>query len=97
MINGPIGAKLGAEILVSIRPHNIKIKIANRTDNGEKNQLSGVVDKVAYLGDRVDYRILVGDSAIRVQTEPGEIFTEGTKVLLVLPPGKIGVIPARVH
>jgi len=97
VINGSIGAKLGAEILVSIRPHNIKIKSIDRKDNGEKNQLCGVVDKVAYLGDRVDYRILVGDSAVRVQTAPGEIFTEGTKVLLVLPPGKIGVIPAKVQ
>jgi iron(III) transport system ATP-binding protein len=97
MINGSIGAKLGAEILVSIRPHNIKIKSMDQKGDGEKNQLCGVVDKVAYLGDRVDYRILVGNSAIRVQTEPGEIFTEGTKVLLVLPPGKLGVIPAKVQ
>jgi iron(III) transport system ATP-binding protein len=97
VVHGSIGAKLGAEILVSIRPHNIKIKRMDRKDNGEKNQLYGVVDKVAYLGDRVDYRILVGDNALRVQTEPEGMFTEGTKVLLVIPPGKIGVIPAKMQ
>jgi iron(III) transport system ATP-binding protein len=97
MVDGSVGPKLGADILVSIRPHNIKIKKLDREGRSGRNELRGVVDKVSYLGDRVDYRVLVGPSPIRVQTEPGEIFTEGTKVSLLLPPGKIGVIAAKAQ
>jgi iron(III) transport system ATP-binding protein len=94
-VDGSIGAEVGAEILVSIRPHNIELKKLDQQDHGGRNELCGVVDKVSYLGDRVDYRVLVDASPVRVQTAPGEIFTEGTKVLLLLPPGKIGVIAAK--
>ncbi|HXV84289.1 MAG TPA: ABC transporter ATP-binding protein [Candidatus Binatia bacterium] len=95
--NGRIAERLGAEILASIRPHNIKIKKSRDKSKNAKNQLSGVVEKVSYLGDRVDYRVLVGEQGLRVQTEPGEVYPEGTKVLLVLPSDKISVIPANLR
>jgi iron(III) transport system ATP-binding protein len=88
-IHGAGPLKVGTEVLVSIRPHNVQIA---RQDSGMKNQLAGTVEKVSYLGDRVDYRILVGDRALRVQTQPGEIFAEGTKVSLLLPHDKINVM-----
>ena len=78
--------------MVSIRPHNIKIRKSAGEGRGARNEINGVVEKVSYLGDRVDYRIVIGDKALRVQTEPGEVYTEGTKVLLLLPPEKISVI-----
>ncbi|MGH7835585.1 MAG: ABC transporter ATP-binding protein [Candidatus Binatia bacterium] len=88
-VDGSIATKVGSEILVSIRPHNIKI---GRESKRVRNELEGVVEKVSYLGDRVDYRVSVGTKALRVQTQPGEVFGEGTKVALVLPPDKISVI-----
>lgn len=91
--SGPL--KIGEDILVSIRPHNIKIKRIAGEDGGAKNELLGVVEKVSYLGDRVDYRIAAANKALRVQTEPGEVFGEGTKVTLFLPPSKISVILSR--
>jgi iron(III) transport system ATP-binding protein len=91
-IDGFIASRMGAEVLVSIRPHNIKFKKIDGEDKQTRNELAGVVEKVSYLGDRVDYRIVVGDRAVRVQTEPGEVYAEGTRVVLVLPPGKISVI-----
>jgi iron(III) transport system ATP-binding protein len=93
-LQGSLASRAGEEILVSIRPHNIKM-------NGEarvaKNELAGVVEKVSYLGDRVDYRISVGERTLRVQTQPGEVYPEGTKVWLVLPPEKISVIPVQAQ
>ena len=96
-INGRITERLGAEILASIRPHNIKIKKLHGEGKSARNELSGVVEKVSYLGDRVDYRVLVGESGLRVQTEPGEVYMEGTKVLLLLPSDKISVIPVNLR
>jgi iron(III) transport system ATP-binding protein len=96
-IDGSTAVTIGADILVSIRPHNIKIKKNAAEGQGAKNEINGVVEKVAYLGDRVDYRIIVTDRPVRVQTEPGEIYPEGTKVLVVLPPDKISVISANAR
>ena len=83
--------------MVSIRPHNIKVKKSDGESKGTRNELTGVVQKVSYLGDRVDYRIGVGEQALRVQTEPGKIYAEGTKVLLVFPPDKISVIAEKAQ
>jgi iron(III) transport system ATP-binding protein len=82
----------GADVLVSIRPHNIKIyKEVIQT----RNELHGIVEKSAYLGDKVDYRVRVGDSILRIQAPPGEFFTYGTEVSLQLPAEKISVISVR--
>ncbi len=80
---------LGADVLVSIRPHNINIyKNLKKT----RNELLGIVEKGSYLGDKVDYRVRVGDASLRIQAPPGEVFTEGTEVALHLPAEKISVI-----
>ena len=90
-IDGCRELNMGADVILSIRPHNIKIyKEVNKT----RNELQGIVAKGAYLGDKVDYRVRVGDSILRIQTPPGEVFTEGTKVCLHLPAEKISVISA---
>ena len=90
-IDGCRALNMGADVILSIRPHNIKIyKEVNKT----RNELQGIVEKGAYLGDKVDYRVRVGDSILRIQTPPGEVFTEGTKVCLHLPAEKISVISA---
>ncbi|MGE5060467.1 MAG: ABC transporter ATP-binding protein [Betaproteobacteria bacterium] len=90
-IDGCRELNMGADVILSIRPHNIKIyKELNKT----RNELQGIVEKGAYLGDKVDYRVRVGESILRIQTPPGEVFTEGTKVCLHLPAEKISVISA---
>jgi iron(III) transport system ATP-binding protein len=90
-IDGCRELNMGADVILSIRPHNIKIyKEVNKT----RNEVQGIVEKGAYLGDKVDYRVRVGESILRIQTPPGEVFTEGTKVCLHLPAEKISVISA---
>ena len=95
-IEGCVAAGAGAEVLLSIRPHHIKIE-SNREDSAKSNRLIGIVEKAAYLGDRVDYRVMIGERVLRVQTEPGEFHAEGTKVALLLPPDKISVISALLQ
>jgi iron(III) transport system ATP-binding protein len=90
-IDGCRELNIGTDVILSIRPHNIEIyKEVDQT----RNELQGIVEKGAYLGDKVDYRVRVGDSILRIQTPPGEVFTEGTKVCLHLPAEKISVISA---
>jgi iron(III) transport system ATP-binding protein len=82
----------GADVLLSIRPHSISIyKESGRT----RNELQGIVEKGSYLGDKVDYRVCVGERILRVQTPPGDVFPDGTKVSLHLPAEKISVISAK--
>ncbi|HEY7217025.1 MAG TPA: TOBE domain-containing protein, partial [Candidatus Binatia bacterium] len=88
-IDGCGTLNVGADVLLSIRPHNIRIY---KEGNGTRNELQGIVEKGAYLGDKMDYRVRVGESILRVQASPGEVFTGGTKVALHLPVEKISVI-----
>jgi ABC-type Fe3+/spermidine/putrescine transport system ATPase subunit len=91
-IDGFVASGVGADVFVSIRPHNIKMETERQ---GRRNELVGVVEKVSYLGDRVDYRVLLGENALRVQTQPERAYAAGTQVSLLLPPDKITVIPAH--
>jgi iron(III) transport system ATP-binding protein len=83
----------GADVLLSIRPHNVRI---SKEGHQTRNELHGVVEKGSYLGDKVDYRVRVGESILRVQAPPGEVFTDGTKVSLHLPAEKISVISVNL-
>jgi ABC-type Fe3+/spermidine/putrescine transport system ATPase subunit len=93
-IDGTSSLRVGAEIFVSIRPHNIKL---DREGKSARNALAGVVEKVSYLGDKTDYRVSVGERVLRVQTQPGEVYKEGAKVSLLLSPDKISIISANVQ
>ncbi|MGE5215679.1 MAG: ABC transporter ATP-binding protein [Chloroflexota bacterium] len=93
VIDGCRTLNVGADVLLSIRPHNIRMyKEGSKT----RNELQGIVEKGAYLGDKVDYRVRVGESILRVQTPPGEVFTDGTEVSLHLPAEKISVISVNL-
>ena len=93
-IDGCKAMPTSGNVLISIRPHNIAI---NREENGTRNELHGFVEKGSYLGDKVDYQVRVGESILRVQTPPGDVYAEGTKVSVRLPPDKISVISANVR
>ena len=93
IIDGCRTLNVGADVLLSIRPHNIRIY---KEGSKARNELQGIVEKGSYLGDKVDYRVRVGESILRVQTPPGEVFTDGTKVSLDLPAEKISVISVNL-
>jgi len=69
------------EVLVVVRPEDIEI-----TDNGT---IPGIISKMIYLGDRMDYRILSGDKILRVLSSKDIIRHEGEKIRLTIKKGAI--------
>jgi len=72
------------KLLFFIRPNDIDL--FPPTHAGGENTFGGVVSKMTYLGDKVDYRIVVGEGLeLRVQTDGKVRFAEGESVRLQLP------------
>jgi ABC-type Fe3+/spermidine/putrescine transport system ATPase subunit len=71
-------------VLLFIRPNNVELLPA--AHQGGANVFPGVVDKMTYLGDRNDYRVLVVDGLeLRVQTDGKLRFAVGDQVKVYLP------------
>lgn len=75
----------GEELLVFIRPNDIRL--LDLDDEGvEDNVFEGVIKKATYLGDKVDYRISIGDNfEMRVQVGRMSRFRKGDKVKVHFP------------
>jgi ABC-type Fe3+/spermidine/putrescine transport system ATPase subunit len=74
----------GRDVLLFIRPNDVELLPAAHESG--MNIFEGVVDKMTYLGDRSDYRIVVGESLeLRVQTDGKVRFDEGENVKVHLP------------
>jgi ABC-type Fe3+/spermidine/putrescine transport system ATPase subunit len=90
-ISVPAGAEMspGRGVLLFIRPNDVEL--VSESDQiqmltGGENILPGTVDKMTYLGDRNDYRIVVGEGLmLRVQTDGKIRFKEGESVKVHLP------------
>ncbi len=70
-------------LLFFIRPNDIELFPPGHV--GGENTFDGVVRKMTYLGDKVDYRIVVGSLELRVQTDGKVRFAEGDSVRVQLP------------
>lgn len=92
-IDGCQTLPLGKDVLISIRPHNVRIE---RSDHKTRNALLGIVEKGSYLGDKIDYRVRIGDRMLRVQTAPGELYADGATISLHFPEDKIRVIAVNL-
>jgi ABC-type Fe3+/spermidine/putrescine transport system ATPase subunit len=74
----------GQSVLLFIRPNDVELLPASQEQG--TNIFSGTVDKKTYLGDRSDYRVVVGESLdLRVQTDGKVRFDEGERVRVHLP------------
>jgi ABC-type Fe3+/spermidine/putrescine transport system ATPase subunit len=74
----------GQELLVFIRPNDIELLPGDF--EGEENVHDAVVDKLTYLGDKIDYRLSVGDDlSLRVQTDGKVRYDVGQSVRVRLP------------
>ena len=78
----------GASLVVSIRPHEIEVVAADRSAPAAANVLAGTVQRTSYLGDAVDYQVLVNDSdvVLRVSAPPPVRLGPGDPVTLAIPP-----------
>src|SRR5436190_1670505 len=82
------GLKPGAPVVVSIRPHEIRLVARGQPPSPDPNVLAGVVQRASYLGDAVDYQVRVNgsDVALRVTAPPPAVFRSGATVTLALAP-----------
>ncbi len=76
----------GAAVTVSIRPHQIELVTdeTGRSFSGDENLLRGTVERLSYLGDAVDYQILIegSDVILRVAAPPWQRVSPGEAVIL---------------
>jgi ABC-type Fe3+/spermidine/putrescine transport system ATPase subunit len=86
------GARVGQDLLVFIRPNDIDLLPAEHEAN--ENTFAAVVSKLTYLGDKIDYRLVLGDDLqLRVQTDGKVRFEVGDPVKVHLPQPHCRVIP----
>jgi ABC-type Fe3+/spermidine/putrescine transport system ATPase subunit len=78
------GMSAGQSVLIFIRPNDVEFLPASHQQT--INVFPGVVDKMIYLGDRSDYRIIVGEALeLRVQTDGKVRFEQGETIWVQLP------------
>jgi len=71
------------KLLFFIRPNDVELFPPSHPAG--ENTFDGVVSKMTYLGDKVDYRVTVGHLELRVQTDGKVRFEQGESVRLQLP------------
>ena len=77
--------KKGGELLVFIRPNDIQLLDLN-DERVKDNAFDGIIEKATYLGEKVDYRIRVGNNLeMRVQVGGMSRFNSGDRVKVHLP------------
>ncbi len=69
------------DVLVVVRPEDIVIT--------EEGSVKGVVDKVVYLGDRMDYRVRSGEKTIRIIASKEILRKEGERVGITIKKGAL--------
>ena len=85
------GLAAGQAVTVFVRPNNIEL-LDLATGDGE-NVFEASISKMTYLGDTIDYRVLLPNSQeLRVQTDGQRRFESGTKVLVRFPPDRCHLI-----
>ena len=78
------GTQEGQELLVFVRPNDIDLLPADFEK--AENIFDGVVNNLTYLGDKIDYRVVLGETLeIRVQTDGKVRFNAGENVKVRLP------------
>ena len=74
----------GQRVLVFVRPN--EIQLLSQSQGGGENTFDGVVEKMTYLGDKIDYRVQLGPALeLRVQTDGTLRFERGEGVRVHLP------------
>jgi iron(III) transport system ATP-binding protein len=82
------GLKPGSPVVVSIRPHEIRLATRGQSGSPEHNILTGMVQRLSYLGDAVDYQVRVneGNIVLRVTAPPPAVVRPGETVTLAVAP-----------
>jgi ABC-type Fe3+/spermidine/putrescine transport system ATPase subunit len=83
--------RVGQDVTLFIRPNRVEL-LEKGAPAGE-NVLEARVQKLTYLGDNIDYRVMLpGDWEIRVQTNGQQYIPAGSSIKVRLPPKHCHVI-----
>ena len=89
-VGGPLGAN-GRGSSISIRQHDIELSTAPFPNR--ENVMEGKIARQVFLGGNRDYVVTVeSGTQLRAVTSASQIFPEGTKVWLHMPPPKCHVL-----
>ncbi len=88
----PANLRVGADVLVSVRPENIFVH--TEKPSGTNNVWRGQVQVAVFLGETYDCQILVGDQVLRVRMHPSQRVRRDDQVFLHLPAEHVTVMPA---
>ncbi|WP_059005702.1 ABC transporter ATP-binding protein [Streptomyces specialis] len=90
---GGHGAGAGDAVLLAVRPESVRLHL---TEPGPvANVITGEVEQVMFVGERVDCHVRVGDDVWVTRQEPYLAAVSGDKAWLELPAESLSVIPTR--
>jgi len=81
----------GQSALIFVRPGDLEIA----AETARENILEGKIIKATYLGEKIDYRVRVDETELRVQAAKGARRAAGEAVRLYLPPERAHLIDAE--
>jgi len=85
------GMASGQPVTLFIRPNDVEL--LDEAAGAAENTFGGRVDKVTYLGDMVDYRVLLADELeLRVQTDGRKLYPPGSLLQVRLPAERCHVL-----
>jgi iron(III) transport system ATP-binding protein len=79
----PLGAVTGADVVIVVRPEDVKL--VSDPGSGGENILQGEVGVAMFMGDAKEFRINLKESSIRLRLHPSTEIDEGQSVHLELP------------
>jgi ABC-type Fe3+/spermidine/putrescine transport system ATPase subunit len=87
--------RIGQDVTLFIRPNRVELLEPSAPDG--ENVFAARVLKLTYLGDNIDYRIVLpGDWEIRVQTNGQQYIPAGSSIKVKLPPKHCHVIAEEI-
>ena len=84
---------VGDEVVVSIRPERLMM-LEDRGTAGINSEWTGTVQAKAFLGEAVDYLVMVGDQELRLRTDTSLDVPTGSDVTLSFPKQHCSLLPA---
>ena len=89
-VNPPEGVVDGEEVVVAVRPENVRV---HQSDPGERvNTYPGTVEEVTFLGESVDCRVRAGQQLLLSRQHPNLRLRVGEHVWVELPVEQCAVI-----
>ncbi len=88
----PLGVEKGANVKVAIRPEFLDV--SKRMEEGKKNVIEGVVERVVFFGDCVLCEVLCGKQLVHIKLPPTSDIVNGEQIFLNFSPQYCSVFPA---